>query len=209
MITLYHLGVSQSDRIVWLLEELSVPYRIEWFDRGEDGLAPPEFYALHPAATAPIIRDGDLLLPESAAIVEYLSQRYGGGSFSVAPEQRNYPDYLYWMQFNANIQSMFLSKQLMGDKPDTDNQLVKVVQRREKMYYDYLEQRLGQVDYLAGNDISCADIMAVFNFTTLTIFGGRSIDEMPNVKAYLKRIEDRPAYQKAMQVAGPGATRPD
>lgn len=97
MITIYHLGASQSDRIVWLMEELDLPYHLDWFDRNEEGIAPPEFVALHPAATSPLIRDGDLFLPESAAIVEYISQRYADGQLSVAPSHADYPHYLYWM----------------------------------------------------------------------------------------------------------------
>ena len=103
MITIYHLGVSQSDRIVWLMEELALPYQLEWYDRGENGLAPAEYLALHPAATAPVIRDGDLVLCESAAIVEYISQRYGEGKLSVASDQPNFPDYLYWMQLPCRL----------------------------------------------------------------------------------------------------------
>ena len=68
MITIHHLGVSQSDRVVWLMEELGLPYQLKWYVRGTDRLAPPEFLALHPAATAPIIEDGDTLLAESGAI---------------------------------------------------------------------------------------------------------------------------------------------
>ena len=75
MITIYHLGVSQSDRVVWLMEELNLPYHLEWFDRGEDGLAPDEYRALHPAATAPVIKDGDRTLTESAVILEYICRR--------------------------------------------------------------------------------------------------------------------------------------
>ena len=73
MLTIYHLGVSQSDRIVWLMEELGLPYELEWFDRGPDGLAPPEYLALHPCGTAPVVKDGDQTLTESAVILEYIS----------------------------------------------------------------------------------------------------------------------------------------
>ena len=110
MITIHHLGVSQSDRIVWLMEELGLPYELKWYDRGPDFLAPPEYLALHPAATSPVITDGKLVLAESAAICEYVSQRYAGGKLSVAPDQPNYPDYLYFMHWNNNVQGMFFAK---------------------------------------------------------------------------------------------------
>src|SRR6056297_1756926 len=91
MITVHHLGVSQSDRVVWLLEELGIPYALKWYDRGEDFLAPPEYRALHPVGTAPIITDGELVMAESTAIVEYISQRHGGGRLSVPVADENYP----------------------------------------------------------------------------------------------------------------------
>ena len=95
MITIHHLGVSQSDRIVWLMEELELPYELQWYDRGEDFLAPPEYRALHPAGTAPVLIDGDLVMAESTAIAEYISQRHGEGRLSVGVESPDYPHYLY------------------------------------------------------------------------------------------------------------------
>ena len=86
MITIHHLGVSQSDRIVWLMEELELPYKLQWHDRGEDMLAPESYRALHPAGTAPIIEDGDTILAESAAIVEYIIHRHGKGRLALSPE---------------------------------------------------------------------------------------------------------------------------
>ena len=76
MITIHHLGISQSDRIVWLMEELDLPYELKWYKRKSDRLLPDEYLALHPAATAPVIEDGDKVLAESGAIVEYISHRY-------------------------------------------------------------------------------------------------------------------------------------
>ena len=131
MITVYHLGVSQSDRVVWLLEELDLSYQLEWFDRGEDMLAPDEYRALHPVGTAPIIRDGDRVLSESAAIVEYISQKYGNGSMSVSPDQDNYADYLYWMQFNGNIMAILFAKAVKCEDAHPSSPFVKALTRRE------------------------------------------------------------------------------
>lgn len=206
MLTIHHLGVSQSDRVVWLMEELGLPYRLEWYDRGPDGLMPPAYVALHPAATAPVITDGDRVLAESGAIVEYISHRYGGGRLSVTPDQPNYPDYLYWMHFNNNVQGLFFAKLASGGQPDP--RVGGFVRRREDGYYRYLNQCLGESPYVAGPEFTCADIMVAFNLTSLSRFGGRPIDDLPNVLAYVERITKRPAYAKAMEIAGPGATRP-
>ncbi len=211
MITIYHLGVSQSDRIVWLMEELGLPYKLEWYDRGEDILATEEYRALHPAGTAPVIKDGDLVLAESMAIAEYISHRYGDGKLSVAPDASNYTDYLYWLQFNANALMVFFVKAVVGEKEAEmqDNPVVISSLRREEAHYQYLNQRLGESDYLAGPELTNADILTAFNLTTLPAFGARAIDDLPNVVAYVERISKRPAYIKAMSIAGPEATRPE
>ncbi|MEZ5503268.1 MAG: glutathione S-transferase [Halioglobus sp.] len=212
MITIHHLGVSQSDRIVWLMEELNLPYELKWYDRGEDFLAPPEYRALHPAGTAPIITDGDLVMAESTAIVEYISQRYGGGKLSVYPEDADYPHYLFWMQFNNNLQSALFIKlafQTTGTVPGADNPMMATTQRREDGIYRALEERLGESEYLGGPNFSCADIMSLFNLTSLGMLGARAIDDsLPNTKAYVERVTARPAYKKAMVIAGPAASRP-
>lgn len=83
-----------------------------------------------------------------------------------------------------------------------------LIARREAGYYGFLEKRLGQVPYLAGAEFSCADIMSMFVLTALPLFGGRGIEDMPNAQAYVQRVSSRPAYVKAMQLAGPAATPP-
>lgn len=212
MITIHHLAVSQSDRIVWLMEELGHPYELKWYDRGEDFLAPPEYRALHPAGTAPIITDGDLVLAESTAIVEYVSRCHGDGRLSVAPDQPHYPHYLYWMQFNNNLQSVLFvnfAVKATGGQADPGNPLLTTMARREEGLYRALEQRLGESDYLGGPDFTCADIMSLFNLTSLGMLGARAVDDsLPNTRAYVERVTARPAYQKAMTIAGPGASRP-
>ena len=213
MITIHHLGVSQSDRVVWLMEELELPYELRWYDRADDFLAPPEYRALHPAGTAPIITDGDVVLAESTAIVEYISQCHGGGRLSVSPDSLDYPHYLFWMQFNNNLQSSLFIKvavQSTGAEGGAANLMLTTAQRREDGLYQALEERLGVSEYLGGAQFSCADIMSMFNLTSLAVLGARDIgDSLPNTRDYMARISARPAYQKAMAIAGPAANRPD
>ncbi len=206
MIKIHHLGVSQSDRVVWLMEELGLPYELVWYDR-KDGIAPPEYLALHPAATAPVVEDGDTTLVESAVILEHICHRHAGGRLTVSPQQPNYAEYLYWMHFNHNVQGLFFAKLASGGAFANDV-AAGVIMRREDGYFRHLDSRLGKSPYLAGNELTCADIMVAFNLTSLSLFGGRTIDDLPNAKAYVKRLEARPAYQKAMKIAGPAATRP-
>lgn len=211
MITIHHLGVSQSDRIVWLMEELHLPYRLKWFKRNDMGLAPDEYLALHPAATAPVIEDDGEMLTESAVIVEYICHRHAGGSLTVAPQQSNYPEYLYWMHFNNNVLGLFFASIALGagGQGIGAERIRTVLNRRQERYYNYLNERLAASSYVAGPTLTCADIMVMFALTGLPLFGGRSIDDLPNVVAYVKRIESRPAYIRAMAIAGPLATPGD
>jgi glutathione S-transferase len=206
MLKIHHLGVSQSDRIVWLMEELGLPYELIWHSRGADGLMPPEYSKLHPAATAPVVVDGDRVISESAVILEYVCHRHAGGRLTVSPNQPNYFDYLYWMHFNNNVQGLFFARLALGDGKGADAERVGgFIRRRENGYYGYLEQRLAEVPYVAGAEFSCADIMVTFNLTSLSLFGGRAITDLPNVGAYVKKIGERPAYARAMEIAGPAA----
>lgn len=209
MITIHHLGVSQSDRIVWLMEELGLPYRLQWYARGPDGLLPPEYLALHPAATAPVISDGERTICESAVILEYICHRHAKGRLSVGPDRPEYADYLYWMHFNNNVQGLFFAKMVAGGPAAAyASPMGGFIRRREDGYYRYLDERLGASQYVAGPEFTCADIMVTFNLTSLPLFGGRTIEDLPHVKSYVARITQRPAYLKAMSIAGPGAARP-
>ena len=210
MITIHHLGVSQSERIVWLMEELALPYKLKWYDRMPNRLAPPELLKLHPTAMAPVIEDDGRVLTESAVIAEYICHRYAGGKFTLRPEQPNYYDYLYWMHFNNSAMGLRFTKAVLGagaTGPVADT-MGEVVRRREEQFYQYLNQRLGESQFLAGPELTCADIMTAYRLTTGVLFGARPIDDLPNVVAYVKRIEARPAYQKAMSIAGPKAVKP-
>ena len=100
MIVVHHLGISQSDRIVWLCDELDLPYEFKRYDRDPvTRLAPPEYRALTPFGTAPVITDGELVLGESAAIIEYVIDTYGDGRLKRWPGQDGYADYLFWFHF--------------------------------------------------------------------------------------------------------------
>jgi glutathione S-transferase len=205
VLIIHHLGVSQSERVVWLMEELGLPYEIVWHRRGPDGLAPASYLALHPAATAPVVQDGDRMLCESAAILEYVCHKYADGRLTVSPDQPNYYDYVYWMHFNNNVLGLFFARMALGGK--TESLMAAVVGRRTDGYVRLLEQTLGASPYLAGPEFTCADIMTMYSLTSLRMIDGR--DDLPNARAYVERISARPAYIKAMRIAGPTAAPPD
>ena len=116
MLTVHHLGKSQSERIVWLCEELAIPYELKLYERDRVTLlAPPEYKALHPTQAAPVIFDGDLVLAESGAIMEYIIAKYGRGRFTVPADHPDYPQYLYWFHAaNGTILPSLGRNMLMG-----------------------------------------------------------------------------------------------
>src|SRR5262245_49101665 len=186
------------------MEELGLPYRLKWYHRA-DGVAPADYLALHPAGTAPVIEDDGVMLTESAVIAEYICHRHAGGRLTVRPEQPNYAEYLYWMHFNNNILGLFFTRLALGaeGKAAAAARMQALVDRRESRYFNYMNARLGTSPYLAGSEFTCADVMVMFPLTTLSLFGGRKIEDLPNIIAYVRRVESRPAYLKAMAIAGP------
>lgn len=211
MLTVHHLGVSQSDRIVWLCEELAIPYELVRYERDPTTrLAPAEYKALHPSGTAPVITDDDLLLGESGAIIEYIIGRYGDGRLIVGPEQPNFADYLFWFHF-ANGSMMpstmiELIASMLG--AGEDNAILQSLRQRGDRAFAMVDQRLATVPYFAGADFTAADIIMLFPMTTMRMFAPRDLTPYPNIRAYLQRIGERPAYRRAAAKADPGLPSP-
>jgi glutathione S-transferase len=209
MLTIHHLGKSQSERIVWLCEELAVPYKLERYTRDPvTMLSPPALRALHPMGTAPVITDGDLLLGESAAIVEYIIVKYGNGRLALGPDHPDFAHYLYWFHFsNGNLQPVMGRNMLLSRLrlPADDPMLVSTRGRLDRAL-GLVENRLSSVEFLAGSEFTAADIMSIFSLSTMRYFYPVDLKPYPHILAYLKRVSARPAYQKAMQAGDPGMT---
>ena len=209
MLTVHHLRYSQSERIVWLCEELGIPYELKLYDRRADNrLAPPEYKALHPMGSAPIITDGDVVLPESNAIVDYIIAKYGDGRLTVKPDQPNFADYLFWLHYaNGSLMPTATRELIFVRTPDfPETEMIKGMRARFDTAYRMVEARLGEVDYFAGPELTAADIMNVFGLTTMREFVAKDISGYPNLLAYLQRVGARPGYQRAMAKAEPGMT---
>jgi glutathione S-transferase len=207
MLVVHHLGISQSERIVWLCEELAVPYELRRYERDPvTRMAPADYKALHPFGTAPVISDGNLTLAESGAIMEYIIHKYGGGRLVVTPGDPNYANYLYWFHF-ANGSLMPLAMGGVGRSAETDSPTMQARMRafaaRDQRAYGMMEKHLGANDYFAGDEFSAADIIMLFPLTTMRMFVPRDLSANPNIRAYLQRIGARPAYQRAMQKGDP------
>lgn len=206
MLTVHHLGVSQSERIVWLCEELGIAYTLVRTARDPiTRLAPAEYRALHPLGTAPIITDGQLALAESGAIVEYIIAIYGNGALTITKDQPGFAEYLFWFHFaNGSLMPSAMAGMVASAfGPGHDNPIARLLQARLENGFDMIERRLGQTDYLAGDALTAADIMTVFALTTMRNFAPHDLSQFPNTRAYLARIGARPAYQRAMAKAEP------
>ena len=206
MLMIHHLGHSQSERVLWLCEELGVPYELTLHQRDPVTiLSPPALRALHPLGAAPVIEDDGILLAESAAIVDYIIAKHGGGRLRLGPDHPDFAAYLYWFHFaNGNLQPVMGRSMMMGRAGlPPDHPVLAAVQGRLDRVIALVEARLGEADYLAGAEFTAADIMSVFSLTTMRLFQPLDLSPYPNILAYLQRIGARPAYRRAMAKGDP------
>lgn len=205
MITIFHLETSRSERIVWLMEELGLEYILEIFPREATGASPSPLKAIHPLGKAPLIRDGDTVLAESGAIVEYIVHRHGGGRLALRPDDPAFGRYLYWLHFaEGSLMSLMLIALVLSRVPEAAASPVTArISERVKQMLAFVDSELDVGPWFAGAEFTAADVMMVFPFTTMRKFLDVDVSPYPNIRAYVQRVEARPAYQKAMAIAGP------
>ncbi|MCB2084336.1 MAG: glutathione S-transferase family protein [Sphingomonadaceae bacterium] len=204
MLTVHHLRLSQSERIVWLCEEMGIDYDLKLYNRREDNnLAPDEYKALHPMGIAPVITDGNFVLGESGAIFDWLVAQYGDRGLFPAKESPDFANHLFFLHWaNATFMTNGMMALVAGRMLQAE--IPPFVADRMAKSWAIIEQRLGEAEYFGGSQLTTADIMMGFQLTTSRAMSGMGIDGMPNLQAYLKRIGERPAYQQAMAKAEPG-----
>jgi len=217
MIILHHLNNSRSQRILWMLEELQLPYTIERYQRDENTmLAPASLKKVHPLGKSPVLQDGDLVLAESGAIIEYLQETYDEHSTLKPEDSKQRQQYRYWMHYaEGSLMPLLVMKLIFGrlGKPPMPwlvrpiaGAIGKGVQQN---YIDkqlvthatYLEDHLAKKAWFAGDPFSAADIQMSFPVEALSSRG--PIEKCPRLQAWLKTIQARPAYQQALKQGGP------
>jgi glutathione S-transferase len=217
MIVVHHLNNSRSQRILWLLEELGLPYEVKRYERdAKTMLAPPALRAVHPLGKSPVISDRDLVVAESGAIVEYLAGKYGDGRLlppAGSPERLRCT---YWLHFAEGSMMPPLLLKLIFDRIETGpmpffvrpiarkiSQTAKnaVVLPNLKRLLDYMEGELGQHEWFAGPAFSAADIQMSFPLEAASVRGGLDASR-PKLWGFLQRIHARPAYQRALEKGG-------
>jgi glutathione S-transferase len=202
MIVVHHLNDSRSQRILWLLEELGLPYEIKPYQRDvQTRLAPPELKKVHPLGKSPVITDGNKTIIESGAIIDYIIRRHGGGRLQPASETPAYDEYQQWMHYAEGSAMLPLMLNLyvlrLGDAaaplmPRVDGEIAN--------HLSYIDGALKGRQFLVGDKLTGADIQMSFVGEVAGAFGKRA--QYPNLDAWTKRLHDRPAYKKALEKGG-------
>lgn len=220
MIIVHHLNNSRSQRVLWILEELGVPYEIKHYQRDRATmLAPPELRAVHPLGKSPVITDGALTLAESGAILEYLAEKYGAGRLVPAAGTPERLRYTYWMHYAEGSAMPPLLMRLVFNRiertpaPFFIRPITRAIAQRAtntfvapnlKLHLDYMEAELGKHEWFAGAYFTAADIQMSFPLEAASVRAGLD-SSRPKLWAFLERIHARPAYQRALEKGGPYA----
>jgi glutathione S-transferase len=218
MITVHHLNNSRSQRVLWLLEELGLPYEIKKYQRNAvTMLAPPELMQVHPLGKSPVITDDGQTVAETGAIIEYLLERHGNGRLvppAGTPERLRWR---YWLHFAEGSAMPPLLLKLIFErikvtpmpffakpiaKGISNKVLAAMVEPNLKRQLDFMEAELGRSAWFAGSEFSAADIQMSFPVEAAAQRAGLDASR-PKLMAFLQRIHARPAYRKALERGGP------
>jgi glutathione S-transferase len=219
MILVHHLNNSRSQRVLWLLEELEVPYEVKRYERNrETMLAPPELRAVHPLGKSPVLTDGDVTVAESGAIIEYLVDRHGAGRLippAGTPERLRYTYWLHYAEGSAMpplLLKLIFDRIESGPMPFFVKPIARRISKKVKTTFiqpqldthlGFMENELGKSTWFAGGELTAADIQMSFPVEAAKARAGVNASTRPRLQAYLERIHARPAYQRALAKGGP------
>ena len=203
MIEVHHLNNSRSQRILWLLEELGLPYQLVKHQRNpETFLAPDSLKAIHPLGKSPVIRDGAQVVIESGAIIEYILRRHGGGRLAPAESSPEFVRYLQWMHYAEGSAMLPLMLALyLRRLGDAGEPLRPRVTSEIENHIGYLNAELDASDYFVGDEFSAADIQLSFVVQMARLLHG--LEKFSNLARFVERMEARPAYKRALERGGP------
>ena len=203
MITVHHLNDSRSQRVLWLLEELAVPYEIKHYQRNaQTRLAPPELIAVHPLGKSPVITDDGVTVFESGAIIDYLIRHHGNGSLQPATHTNNFEVYQQWMHYaEGSAMLPLLLKLYVSRLGEAGAPLSPRIEGEIANHLGFVNKSLQGKEWLVGNAITGADIQMSFVGEVAGTRGNR--ERFPNIEAWVKRFQARPAYRKAIERGGP------
>lgn len=204
MIVVHHLNNSRSQRILWLLEELEVEYEIKYYQRdSETMLAPESLKEIHPLGKSPVITDEGKTIAESGAIVEYIVNRYGDGKLVPGVETPEHLRYKYWLHYAEGsampplLMNLIFNVFGIKDSSAMDGFIAPQI----KLHFNYIESELSKNKWFAGEEFTAADIQMSF---PLELLGNlpQQLDSRPNIKEFINRIHERPAYKRGIARSG-------
>ena len=217
MITVHHLNNSRSQRVLWLLEELGLPYELKRYQRDpRTMLAPPELKRVHPLGKSPVITEDERTVAESGAIVEYLIERHGRGRLVPAPGTDEKLRYTYWLHYAEGsampplLLKLVFSRMETAPMPFFARPIARKIARtgqktfidpQIRLHLDYLESQLSPQGWFAGDEFTAADIQMSFPLEAAAARSGLE-GSHPRLAAFLQRIHARPAYQRALDRGG-------
>jgi glutathione S-transferase len=203
MILVHHLNESRSQRVLWLLEELGVPYDIAFYQRvPHTNLAPPELKGIHPLGKSPVITDGDRVVAESGAIIDYIIRRHGGGRLQPDPADPAYDDYVQWLHYAEGSAVLPLVMKSIAERAGKWlAPLSRHAEEETALHLEYIDQRLADRPFLLGDSLTGADVQMSFVGELAGVSVDRSV--YPQLDAWVRRLHARPAYQAALTRGGP------
>jgi glutathione S-transferase len=217
MVVVHHLNNSRSQRVLWLLEELGIPYEVKRYERdAKSMLAPPALLAIHPLGKSPVITDGEIVLPESGAIIEYLVDTYGNGRLKPPAGSAQRLKYLYWMHYAEGSAMPPLLLRLVFNRVANNPAPwpISAIARRiattvDKSFIEpnltrhlnFMEAELNAQTWFAGEEFTAADVQMSFPLEAAASRGGLSASR-PKLMAFLERIHGRDAYKRALERGG-------
>jgi glutathione S-transferase len=203
MLVVHHLNDSRSQRVLWLLEELGLPYEIRHYQRdATTRLAPPELKAVHPLGKSPVLGDGSTTVIESGAIVDYVIRHHGKGRLQPAAGTADFEAYQQWLHYaEGSAMLPFLLKLYVSRLGDAGAPLAPRIESEIANHLGYVEQSLQGRQWLVGETLSGADIMMSFVGEVAGARADRA--SYPNVDTWVRRFQQRPAYRKALERGGP------
>jgi len=216
MIVVHHLNNSRSQRVLWMLEELGLDYEVKRYQREATMQAPASLRAVHPLGKSPVISDGDKTLAESGAILEYLAETYGNGRLVPAPGTPERLRYTYFMHYaEGSLMPLLFLKLVFNRLPERVPWAMRPVARmisagadktllgpQISNHFAFLESELSGRDWFAGANFSAADIQMSFPIEAAAARAALG-ERLPRLKAFVERIQARPAYKRALEKGGP------
>ena len=198
---IYFAPNTRAVRVVWLFEELGLPYELERFELGHPAMRSDDYQKIHPLGRVPVLEDGETRLFESGAIIQYVLARYGDGKLTPTPDQSSFSDYLQWFHYAEGmlmppINTLVVENILLPEDKRTPHIAQRATKLLNKML-DAVEQHMDGREYLAG-DFSAADLMTGHACVVSGRLGG-DLSDKPHVSAYVDRLKARPAFQRASQ----------